>query len=424
MQLWKEHFERHLNTSFTHEEAALQTLEDAYVDPDSNNLEINKDEVRKAINKLKNKKAPGIDTITAEVIKAGGEEMVDMLLKIFNNIWNNEKSPRDFSRMIVTPVYKKGDRQSPENFRAISLLSIPGKIFLRIMLGRMQANIGAKLRESQFGFREGRGTVDAIFIVRQIIEKANERKIPLNSHFIDFKAAFDTIWREALWKMMKATGINPKIINIVRNMYDNTQCSVVIDGHLTEWFEVTVGVRQGCILSPTLFNLFLEFVMEDLKSLEDFHLNNNLSADIRYADDTTLVSVILEKLKISTKELECACKRWGLKVNGAKCKVLSPEQPSEIEINGEQIENVDHFIFLGSVVPNSSDDVRRRTALASSAFGRLKKNVWSNRDISYSLKMRLYASLILPIATYASETWTLKVEDEQKLKYLKTNVLE
>ena len=227
LQLWKEHFERHLNTSFTHEEAALQTLEDAYVDPDSNNLEINKDEVRKAINKLKNKKAPGIDTITAEVIKAGGEEMVDMLLKIFNNIWNNEKSPRDFSRMIVTPVYKKGDRQSPENFRAISLLSIPGKIFLRIMLGRMQANIGAKLRESQFGFREGRGTVDAIFIVRQIIEKANERKIPLNFHFIDFKAAFDTIWREALWKMMKATGINPKIINIVRNMYENTQCSVI-----------------------------------------------------------------------------------------------------------------------------------------------------------------------------------------------------
>ena len=206
-------------------------------------------------------------------------------------------------------------------------------------------------------------------------------------------------------------------------MYDNTQCSILVDGQMTEWFEVLVGVRQGCILSPSLFNLFLEFVIDELKTLREFHLSEDMSADIRYADDTTLISVIFEKLKLSTQELELACQKWGLKINASKCKILSPESQDTIEINGEPVENVDQFVFLGSVVPNTSDDVKRRIALASSAFGRLKDNVWRNRAISSSLKMRLYASLILPIATYASETWALKVEDERRLQVFENDCL-
>ena len=99
---------------------------------------------------------------------------------------------------------------------------------------------------------------------------------------------------------MKNTGINPNIIKIIQYMYENTECSVLVDGRLTKWLEVTVGVRQGCILSPSLFNFFLEFVMDDLKSLQEFHLTLNLSTDVRYADDTTLVSAIFEKSKLST----------------------------------------------------------------------------------------------------------------------------
>ena len=163
--------------------------------------------------------------------------------------------------------------------------------------------------------------------------------------------------------------------------------------------------------------------MDELKTLREFHLSEDMSADIRYADDTTLISVIFEKLKLSTQELELACQKWGLKINASKCKILSPESQDTIEINGEPVENVDQFVFLGSVVPNTSDDVKRRIALASSAFGRLKDNVWRNRAISSSLKMRLYASLILPIAIYASETWALKVEDERRLQVFENDCL-
>jgi hypothetical protein len=324
--------------------------------------------------------------------------------------------------MIVSPIHKKGDKLMRENYRAISLLSIPGKVFLQILLQRMKAKVETKFRESQYGFRSGRGTVDAIFIVRQIIEKAKEKKIPLHFHFIDFKAAFDTVWRTALWKMLKVIGIEHRIVNILKYMYDHTQCSVMIDGKLTQWFQVLVGVRQGCILSPTLFNIFLEFVMDELRSLTDFHLHADMSTDVRYADDTTLISLIFDKLKLSTEELENACKKWGMKINAAKCKLMG-QGVGQITINNNAVENVEKFVFLGSVVPHTADDVKRRIALASSAFGRLKKNIWSRRDLANAIKLRLYSSLIVPIAIYASETWALKAEDTHKLLVFENDCL-
>ena len=100
---------------------------------------------------------------------------------------------------------------------------------------------------------------------------------------------------------MIAIGIDPKIVRIIESLYNETECAVVIDGQLTEWFAVKIGLRQGCMLSPTLFNIFLEFVMKELKSLDStLKLHDSLSIDIRYADDTTLLSAIFEKLHLST----------------------------------------------------------------------------------------------------------------------------
>ena len=112
-----------------------------------------------------------------------------------------------------------------------------------------------------------RGTVIAIFVARQIIEKAKEHQIPIHFNFIDFKAAFDTIWRKALWKMMLEIGIDPKIVRILETLYDNTECAVVIDGQITSWFKVEIDLRQGCLLSPTLINIFLEYVMKEVKDM-------------------------------------------------------------------------------------------------------------------------------------------------------------
>ena len=112
---------------------------------------------------------------------------------------------------------------NPENYRAIALLSIPGKVFNKINLEQIWEKTETFSIDSEFRFQPSRGTEDAIFVVRQIMEKAKERGVKLNFHFMDFKSAFDTVWREALWKMMKSIGIPPKIVNIIEKMYDNMQ---------------------------------------------------------------------------------------------------------------------------------------------------------------------------------------------------------
>ena len=414
IERWREHFNEHLNREFPHDEAALDTLHflPVMVEEVEN---ITEDEVRDAVARLKNRKAPGQDMITGEVLKKGGATMIKVLHRIFCKVWSEESTPSDWSRLLLTPVHKKGDRLQAENHRAITLNSIPGKVFCRIILCRIQTQIEEFTGDSQFGFRPGRGTVDAIFVVRQIMEKARERGLRLHFNFIDFKAAFDTIWRKALWMMLNKIGIPNKIVSILKSMYQNTECAVMIEGSISKWFRVDVGVRQGCLLSPVLFNVFLEFVMMELHSLDRaLTYADDMSMDVRYADDTTLLSAMFEKLQLSTTELEVACARWGMRINVDKCKVLS-ENDGQVYIAGAAVEKVNNFVFLGSVVPGTSGDVKRRVALASSAFGRLRKSVWSRREVSLRLKVRIFECLINPIAIYASESWTLRAEDNREL---------
>ena len=142
-------------------------------------------------------------------------------------------------------------------------------------------------------------------------------------------------------------------------MYKKSTCAIVVDGILTECFSVSVGVRQGCLFSPTLFDLFLDLVMDKLKCLQEYvTLDNELNFDARYLDDTTLIAVFFEKLQLATNQLQEACKKYGIKITTQKCKVIY-SSPIKITKENEYIEIVEEFKFLGSFVPNSSLDVKK-----------------------------------------------------------------
>ena len=119
--------------------------------------------------------------------------MIDILHKIFSKVLSSSTTPMDRSKMIINSIHKKGDKSNPENYRATALLSNPGKVFHKILLERIKDQTEEAIKETQFRFRPGRGTTDAIFVIRQLMEKAREHKIPLHFNFIDFKSAFDTI---------------------------------------------------------------------------------------------------------------------------------------------------------------------------------------------------------------------------------------
>ena len=168
-----------------------------------------------------------------------------------------------------------------------------------MVLSRIQETIEEHLSEEQCGFRSSRGTTDAIFNVRQVLEKANERHISIHWNFVDFKAAFDTVWREA-FKCLLSIGVENNLIDLTKYMYDQTKCAVIVNGKVTERFQIMTGVRQGCPLSPNLFNIFLEFVMADVKNLDSgVQMGGIRNNTIRYADDTTLLELIYDKLQTS-----------------------------------------------------------------------------------------------------------------------------
>ena len=157
---------------------------------------------------------------------------------------------------------------------------------LKIILNRLQPQAEEIIAEEQAGFRAGRSTTEQIFNLRILCEKYLQHQQNLYHVFIDFKKAFDRIWHKALWATMREYNINASIIQAIENLYDKEQSAVLFNGSTGEWFRTT-EVRQGCLLSPTLFNIFLERIMcEALDDHEDsVSIGRRLITNFCFADD-------------------------------------------------------------------------------------------------------------------------------------------
>ena len=208
------------------------------------------DEVKKAVQLLKNNRAPGICKITSEMLKAGGDNVIRRLMTyIINEVWYSENLPEDWTRGIILPFLKrKGDKLVCSNHRGITVLFIPGKVFTHVLLGRSLPAIRSCRRPQQAGFMPNRSTIDQISALRLIIEKTREfrKGRDLYIAFIDLKAAFDSVNHAPSWAIMTCIGVPGKILRLFKKLYGDSQRCVCINGKLPEWFNINSGVRQGC----------------------------------------------------------------------------------------------------------------------------------------------------------------------------------
>ena len=193
---WKDHFNDLLNKPCDATDAELQRdVEQATPDADSHTDLVT--------SSLKNRRAPGICSITAELLKKGGDSMIKWLAYIINIVWIKKTIPDDWRRGIILPFWKnKGNKEVCSNHRGITLLSIPGKLFAMILLERIRPTFHNHRRSEQAGFTAGRSTTEQIFAIRQIKEKSKEFNKSTYIAFIDFKAAFDSVSRDSLWKIL------------------------------------------------------------------------------------------------------------------------------------------------------------------------------------------------------------------------------
>ena len=204
--------------------------------PDKEHHPILQEEVETAVKALKTGKSAGVDNIPAELVQAGGDAMIDILTTICNKIWKTGEWPTTWTQSLD---------------RTISLISHPSKVMLKIILNRLQPQSEEIIAEEQAGFRAGRSTTEQIFNLRILGEKYLQHQQNLYHVFTDFQKAFDRA-------SMRKYNINASIIRENEKLHDKAQSAVLFNDSTGEWFRTTVGVRQWCLLSPTLFNIFLE----------------------------------------------------------------------------------------------------------------------------------------------------------------------
>ncbi|KAK7113089.1 hypothetical protein V1264_012440 [Littorina saxatilis] len=244
---WAQHFEDLLNRPSPPSPPAM---EPADVDLPVNCEKPTREEIRKAITLLKNGKAAGPDDIPAEALKADIGASVEMLYPLFERIWDEEDVPADWKEGYLVKLPKKGDLSNCSNYRGITLLSVPGKVFNRVLLERMKNIVDSQLRDEQAGFRQNRSCTDQIATLRIIVEQSLEWKSPLYINFVDYEKAFDSVDRETLWKLLRHYGIPAKIANLIRNSYHGMSCRVIHGGQLPDSFQVAHRSSTGLFVIP------------------------------------------------------------------------------------------------------------------------------------------------------------------------------
>ena len=150
---------------------------------------------------------------------------------------------------IVTLYKNKGERSDCNNYRGISLLSIVGKVFARVILSHLQKLAERVYPESQCGFRAERSTVNMIFSLRQL-QKCREQQMPLYVAFIDLTKAFDLVSRDGLFKILSKIGCPPKLQSLIESFHSNMKGTVQFNGSSSEPFDLPSNVKQGCVLTP------------------------------------------------------------------------------------------------------------------------------------------------------------------------------
>ena len=370
---WAEHFEELLNRPAPQN---APVIEPATVDLPIRCDKPTKEEIKKAITLMKNGKAAGPDDIPAEALKVDLNTSVEMLYPLFERIWEEEDIPTDWKEGHLIKLPKKGDLGNCNNYRGITLLSVPGKVFNRVLLERMKNTVDPQLRDEQAGFRQNRSCTDQIATLRIIVEQSLEWNSSLYINFIDFEKAFDSVDQESLWRLLRHYGIPTKIVNLIRKSYEGMSCRVIHGGQLSNSFQVRTGVRQGCLLSPFLFLLAIDWIMK--KSTKEkrngiqWTLLKQLD-DLDFADDLALLSHNYQQMQEKTNLVSTTAMDIGLNINKDKSKILKINSSSMnvVTLNGSQLEEVQSFTYLGSIVdqPGGTDaDVKSRIGKARVAF--------------------------------------------------------
>ena len=401
------------------------------------------EEVRTATESLSSGKASGQDGIPAELIKSCKSVLLPSIHRLIVRCWEEGRMPQDFKDAKIVTIYKnKGDRSDCNNHRGISLLSVVGKLFARVVLRRLQVLAEEVYPESQCGFRRDRSTIDMIFTLSLLKEKCREQHQPLFMAFIDLTKAFDLVSREGMYTVLQKIGTPPRLLAVIQAFHDGMKGTVQFDGTMSESFPIQNGVKQGCVLAPTLFGIYFSVMLSQafgtssegvyLHSRSDGKLFNIarlkaktkirkvLVRELLFADDAALVSHTESGLQSLVDSFSDACNDFGLRISLKKTEIMSQGDTQDpiISIGEHRLETVTSFTYLGRTVTsnlNLNTEINKRIGKAAGVMRKLRSRVWENSKLEVKTKIAVYRACVLSVLMYGSECWTTYATQERTL---------
>jgi len=369
---------------------------------------------------LKNKKSCGVDLISNEMLKHSSPKLTDAILKLFNLLLKAGHFPEIWKANLITPIFKQGEKYDPNNYRGITVSSNLGKLFCSIINDRLVQFLQEHktLNSCQIGFMPKQRTSNHIYTLHTLVQKhvQQTKQGKIFGCFIDFRKAFDSVWHNGLFLKLIQSGIGGRTYDIIKDIYNGNKCGVKINDKRTDYFSQTKGVSQGCSLSPTLFNIYINELASALEksSCPGLTLEGREIKSLLYADDLLLLSPHEEGLHQSLSLLDQYSSDWALPINMDKSKIMIfqkkprlTDKKYKFTLGGTILNHVTCYNYLGLTISASGKfdtAIKDLTDKARRAYYSIRKPLFKYNP-PIKLWLKIFDSIIKPILLYGCEIW-------------------
>ena len=358
-------------------------------------IEITVDKVKMKLKKLNSNKSAGPDGFHPRVIKETEEETAPQFCNIFRTSLEQRKAVRDWKLQNISPLFKKGSKDDPGNYRPISLTSVPGKMLESIIADDMMSHLehNKLILDSQHGFRSGRSCLTNLVDFFHDMFSIYNKSMAVDILYLDFRKAFDKVPHKTLMAKVKSLGIIDEVGDWIEDWLSDRKQRVVINGTSSGWREVTSGVPQGSVLGPLLFIIYIN----DL----DLGLVSKIG---KFADDTKMginadSDAAVKQLQEDLRKVGEWSKKWQMPFNLDKCNIMHighKNKNEKYELLSKETESVQQEKDLGVVITNdlkSSNQCIGAVKKAQKLLGYIKRQF---RTRNKETILTLYNALVRP----------------------------
>ena len=413
LKRWKEYFEKLMNKENNKEPRTKE--------PEVVNEEVNcvsREEVKNALRRMKKGKAVGPDELPVEVWKCMGEMGIEFLTRLLNRLLMGERMPEEWRRSVLIPIYKnKGDAQCCGKYKEIKLMSHTMKVWERIIETRLKDRV--EISKQQYGFMPGKGTTDAMFALRMLMEKYRQGQKELHCVVVDLEKAYDRVPREELWYYMRKSGIVEKYVRLVQDMYEGSETVLRCAARTTESFKVKIGLHQGSALSPFLFAVIMDRLTDEVREPPWMML---------FADDIVICKETKEEVEQRLESWKYALERRGMKVSRLKTEYLCINEGNDdetVKMENTKVPRIKEFKYLGSTVQESGGcerEVKKRVQAGWNGWRKVS-GVICDKRLPARVKGKVYSSVVRPAMVYGLETLAVTKKQVEEMEVAEMKML-